>query len=297
MIYNCHVSVDQSNREMVKHGTTAFPVASYLDNLHEQDVQWHWHEELEAAVVTEGEAVVSIGTRTYIISKGDGFFVNSGVLHSCHPSGEAECCLHSLVFHPRLVGGSAESVFYQKYVLPVTENKFLEGYCLCHQEDWQGEALEAVKRGWQACEQAEANYELLVRNALSELLAVLLSATAGVQSEPDRKGLRDEERIKQMLGFIQEQYAGKLSTADIARSAAVSESECLRCFHAAIGTTPIQYLRNYRIQRAARMLSESRISVGDAATRCGFQDVSYFSKTFREIMGCTPKEYQNGALS
>lgn len=102
--------------------------------------------------------------------------------------------------------------------------------------------------------------------------------------------------MKQMLRFIQQNYAEELNTAAIAASAAVSESECLRCFRAVIGTTPIQYLREYRIERAAQLLAQSRIRIADAAESCGFQDISYFTKTFRKLRGCTPKEYQNACL-
>ena len=57
----CQTAVDSSGRELVEHGTTGLPVACYHDDLGRRDVPWHWHDELEAAVVTEGCAVVSAG--------------------------------------------------------------------------------------------------------------------------------------------------------------------------------------------------------------------------------------------
>lgn len=66
----------------------------------------------------------------------------------------------------------------------------------------------------------------------------------------------------------------------------------LRCFRATIGTTPIRYLREYRIEQAANRLSNSQASIADIAAACGFQDISYFTKTFREMKGLTPKAYR-----
>ena len=106
------------------------------------------------------------------------------------------------------------------------------------------------------------------------------------------KHLRDSERIKTMLQYIMDNYGEAIDTAAIARSASVSESECLRCFRAAIGTTPIRYLREYRIEQAANHLANSQASIADIAAGCGFQDISYFTKTFREMKGVTPKVYQ-----
>ena len=50
----CNVSIDRRGRELVEHGTVLFPVACYYDDLAGDAVPWHWHDELEAAVVTEG---------------------------------------------------------------------------------------------------------------------------------------------------------------------------------------------------------------------------------------------------
>ena len=63
----CQTAVDSSGRELVEHGTTGLPVACYHDDLGRRDVPWHWHDELEAAVVTEGCAVVSAGESKRVI--------------------------------------------------------------------------------------------------------------------------------------------------------------------------------------------------------------------------------------
>ena len=59
-----------------------------------------------------------------------------------------------------------------------------------------------------------------------------------------------------------------------------------------IGTPPIQYLKLYRVQRAAELLASTDRKIQDIAGACGFQDMSYFTKTFRELKGVTPGEYR-----
>ena len=83
-----------------------------------------------------------------------------------------------------------------------------------------------------------------------------------------------------------------LTVAQIAASASVSKSECLRCFRASIGATPIQYLRQFRVQKAAELLVGTRLKISDVGAQCGFQEPSYFIKTFRELMGRTPAAYR-----
>ena len=135
MLLHCNTTVDRSFREQVRHGTTAFPCACYYDDLSKGDVPWHWHDELEAAIVTEGAIHVVIGSEQFDLNTGDGFFVNASALHSCQSLTQESCSLHSLVFHPRLIGGSAESSFNQNYVLPIMHNKGFAGL------QWQAACL------------------------------------------------------------------------------------------------------------------------------------------------------------
>ena len=59
------------------------------------------------------------------------------------------------------------------------------------------------------------------------------------------------------------------------------------------GTTLRQYIIAYRLKLAKKLLSESAKSVNEVAEECGFNDPSYFTKTFKNAFGMTPKEYRN----
>ena len=288
----CTSTVDSQGRELLEHGTVQFPVACYHDDLQENEVPWHWHEELEAVVVTEGSTIVVAGNQKYTIHAGEGFFINTGVLHGCWNMDTSACRYHSVVFHPRLVGGSIDSVFYQNYVLPLTENRSLESIHLKPSVHWQAEMLKSIEDGWYACVQEPVAYEFTVRQALSELVILLHCNLPAASCQPSEKAMRDGERIKAMLQFIHDHYAEELNTAIIAGSASVSKSECLRCFRSTIGTTPIQYVRQYRLQQVCQLLTSTQERIADIAARCGFQDISYFTKIFRETKGMVPSKYR-----
>ena len=83
-----------------------------------------------------------------------------------------------------------------------------------------------------------------------------------------------------------------LTVEQIAASASISPSECLRCFHDMIGTTPNQYLRDQRAQRAAELLCGTGLRVTEIAMQCGFQDASYFARAFKKRTGETPTQYR-----
>ena len=288
----CTSIADAHGRELLEHGSFDFPMACYHDDLGTAEVPWHWHNELEAAVVTEGSAVVCAGKQKYILHAGEAFFINAQVLHGCWDHEQSHCLFHSIAFHPRLVGGSAESVFHSKYVQPLLENQGLASLQLKPDQPGHREMIRRIEDAWQACAHEPFGFEMKARNALSELILFLHEQLPASQKLPSPRAMRNAERIKQMLLFLQEHYMDELDTTDIARSASISESECLRCFRSEIGMPPIQYLRRMRIQRAAQLLLAGEHKISDIASMCGFQDVSYFTKTFRKIKGCPPSEYR-----
>ena len=94
---------------------------------------------------------------------------------------------------------------------------------------------------------------------------------------------------------IMEDLYGRKSYAGvwrIAASVALSESACLRSFRQMLGITPIQYVKQFRVEKAAELLRSTRLKTGEIGAECGFTDGSYFIKIFREIKHCTPKEYR-----
>lgn len=288
----CCSSIDKSGRELVDHGTTVFPVACYQDNLSQMQVPWHWHPEWEAVRILCGSCIVSAGSREITLHAGQGFFINSEIIHSCQNSGDGGCQFHSVVFHPRLVGGIPESVFHQTYVQPITDNPGLDFLILSTEIPWQAQALEAIEQAWQQCVREPDGYEFSVRNALSELTLLLWQHAPVPHVSSEGGTARDGERIKSMLRFIHANFGSTLTVRSIAASISISESECLRCFRKTIHTTPIQYLKEYRITKAAQQLLDTQEKVSCIASCCGFQDMSYFTRAFRNQMGCTPTEYR-----
>jgi len=93
------------------------------------------------------------------------------------------------------------------------------------------------------------------------------------------------------------QYARKhldqpLPVSELAEKACMSESSFYRYFRNEFGMTPLQFLTQERMKRAADLLLSGSRSVSDVSHEIGFSSVSYFINTFKEHTGTTPKQYQ-----
>lgn len=287
---------DERGKEIREHGTAAFPVAHYFGDWETASVQLHWHEELEAGFVTAGLVTLYAGKEKITLREGDGFFINSGIPHAFLEAEGTESRQKSLVFDPVLVGGRFDSVFWQRYVQPVTAATSLPFFLFRREERAHTAAIRALETAWDCCRQAEPEYELEVRHQLSRLLALLVQNLPAEHPTQARRISRDNERIRVMMGYIQEHFTEELTVGKIAGSALISPSECLRCFHNTIGLTPIQYAKYYRIQCAAGALLETDKKIAEIGAECGFQEMSYFAKAFREVLGVTPSEYRRKHL-
>ena len=292
MALTCSVDqVDENGREILTYGTEDFPIAFFDDDLTNVTVPTHWHDELEIVLVTKGIVHVRIAGNPLVLTAGEGYFVNSGVLHSEEletKSGHQ----HALVFSPRIISPS-EDLIWQSYVDPVLKNPCLPYIRLSSSIPWQEELLHLTERAWNYGAYDKENYPIQVRYCLSQSFALIAANADMMENELNNftQYQLDEFRIKKMLRFIQHHYAEKITIDAIAQSAAISVSTCLRVFSTVLETTPINYLIRYRLQMALDELKHSKDrTIAEIAYSCGFTDASYFNRCFRKAYAMTPTE-------
>lgn len=90
-------------------------------------------------------------------------------------------------------------------------------------------------------------------------------------------------------------YADKITVADMARAASLSEAHFSRQFRDAFGETPHQYLLTRRLERAAKLLRTTDWTVARVALAVGIQSQPSFTTSFRTHFGQTPTEYRDAA--
>lgn len=268
-----------------------YPYAFHHVDLAQTMIPWHWHEALEFDYVVSGSVKVSTPGQTQTFSAGEGFFLNSNVL-TAMVNGDA-CVIDSHLFHSVFLAGHFKSVFETKYLSPVLQNRNLELLPIRGQTEQERKLLQKLRQLSQL--QAEPNVEFQTRNLLSEVWLLLLQVLESTQLKA--APTKNQDRMLTMMTFIQEHFAEKLTLEDIASAAAVSTRECLRCFRASIRQSPMEYLLDYRIQSACRLLEKTDRSITDIAMETGWGTSSYFSKMFRRSCGKTPNEYRKAYRS
>ena len=284
-----NVCADADGQEIRTHGTFSYPVACYFDDMSKATVISHWHEELELILVTEGSLIVGAAQTEKILTAGDGCFINANVLHDVRRIDSSTGVLKSIVFHPRIVG-SREDIFWIKFLSPLLKDERKQFIFFDAQKDSELAAL--IAEAWHSQSEERRGFEFDVRNCLSKIILSLSAGSSGKAYSPSPSELRDAERVKLMLQFIEKNFAEEITLEQIAAAASLSKSEAHRCFKRATGLPAFQFLIKYRILLAAEKLRSTRQSISDVAASCGFLDMSYFSKAFRETFKATPTDYR-----
>ena len=101
----------------------------------------------------------------------------------------------------------------------------------------------------------------------------------------------DDAVVKEMLAFIRQHYREKLVLQDVVDALNYSETFLNKKFKKQMGTTFIEYLNRFRIQKALELLREGRKADQDVSWQCGIGDYKYFNMVFKKYIGCSPKEY------
>ena len=265
--------------------TSQVKINEYKDGI----VPWHWHEEVELFYIENGVLEYDFPKGKIIFPKGSGGLVNSNLIHK--PQSHAPDTIQDLhIFNVSLIGGNPGSRVERKFIAPIVNAPQIEIVSLFPDVPEQTELLNEIRDSFYLRRDA-ADYEMVLRNTLSKIWCGILALAAPALAVPITAD-KANNKLKAMMIYIHEHYAERLSVSQIASAAFISDRECFRVFKSYLQSTPVEYLRNYRIQKACHLLLKTSETITSVGLNCGFENNSYFIKTFREKMGCTPKEYR-----
>lgn len=122
-----------------------------------------------------------------------------------------------------------------------------------------------------------------------ELVYKLLGTVFEFGSIPTIKPQKNQQIFAGVL-LLEQSYLENLPVARFAEASGISISLFRSLFSKQYGMSPIQYRNLLRIDRAAAILSEGCCTVSEAAYACGFENIGYFCRCYKKIMGETPLE-------
>ncbi len=273
-------------RENKRRGTADFPFELYHVTRRHPDyvMPLHWHPEFELIRVLKGKLALNVADRQYLLGAGFFVIIPSNLPHSAMPTAcEYECIVFDATI---LLGKNEETNRIVKRMLEHTINpKYLHlpNASVIHDAAWQlFESLATREEG----------YQMIVLGSLSVILGTIVKDKLfSTSTEKSEYGLRKSIRLQQAMTFMEESFQKHLTLEDIANSIGMTPKSFCRFFKETAHISPIEYLNSYRIDRASYQMLTTDMSITEIAYENGFNDLSYFIKTFKKYKGTTPKKY------
>ncbi len=127
-----------------------------------------------------------------------------------------------------------------------------------------------------------------LNKSLLELL-IILSENYSEEMSDSSIFNKTFETVKNLINYIRDNYTHKILLDDIAKNIYCDKFVLSRNFKKVTGQTVVEYINNYRCNKAVNLIQKG-FTVSEAANMCGFENLSFFTKTFKKHIGYLPSD-------
>ena len=260
--YEAHLPLMNSNKPFKEHLGVRTPGDSFIVN---------WHQSLEIIYLISGDIEVVTNDVGVRVSPGEIAVVNSSYIHdiSCY----TESCYYCLIININFLSDFGIKIDELEFDRLVKSERVRS---LCH-------------RIMETCQKREQSYELVAKADILVLVSELFvnhSKRREELAERDKDGKLDV--AKEIIKYLQQSFAEKLTLESIGNAVGYNKYYVSHVFKSVVGVTVMTYLNMLRVFHAKELLKTKKYTVSEACRSCGFDNLSYFTRTYKKHMGRLP---------
>lgn len=267
---------------------SSMTVRQYSDRCRNKLPYWHIHPEMELVYVNGGSGKRHIGNQLSYFNNGDLIFIGANLPH--------------FGFTDRLTGNRSETIVQMKEdflgasFFDIPEMAAIKKLILRAKNGiaFHGETKTAVGAKVEKLADLDPDdrllkvLEILKELAVSEEYEMLNIEGFAVEIEP-----QNNDRINTIYKHVRENFQEQIRLDAIADKVSMTEPAFCRYFKKISGKTLTQFVNEYRLVHASKLLSESTSSITDICFESGFNNFSHFNKQFKAFTGKSPSDYRS----
>ncbi len=247
----------------------------------------HWHRETEILYVTNGCIQLTINHKSFVGQPGDIFIINSGEMHEIYGDG-APLDYTAFVFDFDILSFSKHDFAEQTFIEPLLRQE-IQFVNRVHTSE---KMLDILQQLSEIHTQKSECYMLFTKALLIQFVARLIEEKQLVFVQNPTLDSEKRQLLKNIVVYINENYAQKIALTDIAEQFHMSPKYFCRFFKKNFNKTLVDYINDVRIEHSLPLLDRRNVPVAEVAVACGFYNMSYFAHSFKKKMGCTPSQYK-----
>ena len=266
----------------------SFTYQKFNERSENKPLGWHYHPELELVYINGGSGKRQIGSHVSYFTEGDLILIGSNLPH-CG-------------FTDKLTGNKSETLVQMKadflgsdfFDIPEMKNihKLFEvakgGIAFSGKTKSKvGEKMEILEY------QTDFQRLLSILNILnilatSEDIKVLNAEGFSMETE-----VKDNDRINMVFNHVKANFKEDISLDEISDLVSMTVPSFCRYFKKITNKTFTQFVNEYRLVHASKLLAEQPMSITQVCYESGFNNFSHFNKSFKAFTGQNPSEYRN----
>lgn len=281
-------------REPMNMPDPRFPIKVHRTHFQHADTTLfphHWHTHLEFHYIEAGEATMECGTTPHDVKPGDLIVVNSNELHH-GVSRSSDLFYYALIVDTSLLHSQFNDAAETKFIAPIIQNRILFRNHIRGNAELNACILAIVHE----LQTRSFGFELAVKSELYRMLTLLLRGhVASVLTKDEHaERLKNIQRFEPVLQYIDLNFKEPLTVELLADVAGLSRFHFSRLFKQLTGRTVTEYVTASRLDKAEYMLRHSPLSISEIAVATGFNDIYYFSRTFKKHKKQAPSKLREG---
>lgn len=282
----------ENTQEIKTHGLADFPFNIYLCSipLDFPLVPTHWHNDMEIIYVKKGTGRISVDLEPFTVNQGDIIVVPPGQLHSIEQSDACSMEYENIIFQLSMLMTVQGDICTEKFFQPLLQRQIGIPNHYTPQSPVYPVLSGCLDTMDNICRDFGAGYEFAIKGQLFTFFHALISSVSAPLPRHQNKSL---DRLKDILKYVETNYADKISIADAADICGFSQSHFMKFFKNNMDVSFTDYLNDYRLTMAARLLVSSSDTIVNVAAETGFDNLSYFNRLFKRKYGCTPTAFRN----
>ena len=243
-----------------------------LSASHPDDAYLHWHDCIEVVYCEYGQGWVISGSDRIFVEEGDIAIVNSGDIHDGLT--ESECRMYSLD-----LGSTLYSPLGLDPHLFVFKKKI---------KDARMEA--SIRRIIAEMERKDAYYKQAVQIEIISIVLLLMREYLDNTTERKSSDNQQVQAVKKIISYLREHFLERITIEELCAETDYSKFYLCHSFKKMTGNTIIQYVNFLKCQHARNLLLEGNHSVSESAALSGYNNDSYFTKTYKAVFGRLPSD-------
>ena len=262
--YETHLPLINNNKPFKEHISYREAGDSFIVN---------WHQSLELIYLVSGNIDVITNDVSVNVRPGELAVINSSYIHDiiCHTASSYYCIIINIDSLANF-GINIDEVEFDRLV----RSKRAVELCLQIKE---------------LCDKEPKSYELSAKAAILMLVCELFVNHSVPRAEQaSDAGASGLDGAREIIKFLQGHFSERLTLEAISSAVGYNKYYVSHVFKAVVGVTVMTYLNMLRTYHARELLKQKKYSVGEVCRMCGFENLSYFTRTYKKYVGSLPSK-------